>query len=169
MAEQIQVRVKAKKPEWYETAKEFGGIEAYEKWDQGKSPRYRQKVAFKAKFPVLSYEVYENKSVELPLFTMKGIKVMVPLSKIRLLTLYGKDEEIQVYISESILGKRLEQENKKGNIYLYAFIDEYAKYVYVAPNIWLSQEHFDTVKENVGGTFNIDVTDIDLLSRSGLL
>lgn len=169
MAEQIQIRIKAKKPEYYEAAKEFGGIEAYKKWIQDKEPRYLQEVAFKTKFPVLSYEITDKKSIEMPLFTMKGIKIMVPLSEISLITLYGKGEEIHVYISKSILDKRIGQENKKGTKYLNAYINEYAEYVFVAPNIWLSKEHFETVKENVGSTFKIDFTHMELLSRSGLL
>lgn len=160
MEKVFRMTVCVKSAPWYEAAasKFHGGVRRYEEWDDKSIPRYRREVAFEFNFPVLSCKIQQDAASEIPFYNRKGQKVMLPFMGLRIITFESHDQQFHVYISENLLDQQVDQKNKAGKFYVYAYINEYARVAEVAENIWFSEEHAKTLEEQLNEGYSVDTS-----------
>lgn len=169
METKFRMTIRVKSAPWYEASEFYGGAKGHEEWDDISIPRYRREVAFEFNFPVLSFQIEKEAASEIPFYNRKGQKVMLPFKGLSIITFIGNDQKFHVYISESLLDQQVDQKNKAGKFYVYAYINEYARLAEVADNIWFSEEHGKFLQEHFKDGYAIDNSLIKPALSGGIL
>ncbi len=163
-----QIRIKVKNAEWYERAKDFKSVEAFEVWDQDKTARYVHQVAFKFTINVESIVMSENVTHDVLCKDENQDQVSILIPNLRVIEFNG-EINTHVLISESLIDQAFIEKRGKGKTYVNCYLKADVEYHDLSENMWLSDKHLKMIRERFPDRCNFVLPKIELISFGGVM
>ncbi len=142
----VTINFNVRNPEWYWPAermeKDGDYYEEFKMLNEGKIPKHIPTWAFKIGFDVIDVKDNRNATYGLEVSSSEASTVShsVQLDNVTHVTFMGKDEKLDVVISNDIMHSFLGAQQNEGKYYWYFFINGKAEYEKVTDLIWLSKK-----------------------------
>lgn len=163
-----QIQIKVKNGAWYERAKDFPTLEAFEQWDEEKTARFSHQLAFKFKHVVHSIEKFDNIEKSLSFVDENKQPAYITLTDLCIIEFKGEKSEFLI-VSESIVDQIYIEKRSKSKTYVYCYIKEDTEFYGLTDNIWLSEAHAKILESKATGEWTITSPAVEVISFGGLM